>query len=62
MKQALRRILIVGAALAAATAYGDDYAGARADLVAAYQAEDYAAMRLAAGETLAARPEVILCS
>lgn len=39
-----------------ATALADDYGDARAELVAAYQAEDYPAMRAAAGRALAARP------
>lgn len=66
MKQAQRRTQIVGAALAATLAMilvaakaapTDDYADARAELVAAYQSQDYAAMRIAAGKTLDARPE-----
>jgi sugar lactone lactonase YvrE len=40
-----------------ATAQADDYADARADLVAAYEARDYAAMRVAADRSLGARPE-----
>ncbi len=43
--------------LFAAGAQADDYADARADLVAAYEAKDYAAMRAAAGAALDARPE-----
>ena len=38
-------------------ARADDYAAARADLVAAYEARDYPAMRAAAGTALLARPE-----
>ena len=34
----------------------DDYGAARRDLVAAYQASDFAAMRVAAGKALVARP------
>ena len=48
---------IVAAASAAPAAWADDYADARADLVAAYQAEDFAAMRVAARNSLDARPE-----
>ena len=56
----------MGAALAATfmlvstpalAAPADDYADARAELVAAYQAGDYDAMRVAADRALAARPE-----
>jgi sugar lactone lactonase YvrE len=48
---------LVGAALAATVAHADAYSDARADLVAAYQAEDYAAMRTAAAASLEARAE-----
>ena len=48
---------IVAAAGAAPAAWADDYADARADLVAAYQAEDYSAMKVAAAFSLEARPE-----
>jgi len=66
MQLTQRKSRFVGAALAAATvaaasaapmAWADDYADARADLVAAYQAEDFAAMRVAAQASLNARPE-----
>ena len=53
----MRWMLVLSTMLAAAPAVADDYADARADLVAAYQAEDYAAMREAAGAALTARPE-----
>ncbi len=39
------------------TSYADSYADARADLVAAYQAENYPAMRIAAQNSLQSRPE-----
>lgn len=42
--------------LAAHGALGDDYAEARAELVAAYQAQDYPAMLAAAKEAVTARP------
>ena len=38
------------------TAHADDYGDARAELVAAYQAEDFSAMQLAAHKAVAARP------
>ena len=41
---------------ASVTATADEYAAARAELVAAYQAQDYPAMVVAAGKALAARP------
>ena len=50
------RFIPVLLALIAATATADDYREARADLVAAYQAEDYKAMRAAAERSLEARP------
>jgi streptogramin lyase len=43
--------------LAARSAVSDDYADARADLVAAYQAQDYAAMVAAAHKGVLARPQ-----
>lgn len=54
---ALVRTALVGAALAATVAHADAYSDARDDLVAAYQAEDYATMRTAAAASLEARPE-----
>jgi sugar lactone lactonase YvrE len=42
--------------LTAAAAVADDYAAARAELVAAYQAQDFAAMVAAAEKSLRARP------
>ena len=52
------RIAVLGAfcVVAGAPAAADDYAAARADLVAAYQAEDYVAMVVAAEKALQARP------
>jgi len=50
---------VLAAALAAGTvtgAFADDYADARAELVVAYQAQDYDAMVAAAGKSLEARP------
>ena len=49
------QVLFALAALAAPAA-ADDYADARGEMVAAYQAEDYDAMRAAAERALAARP------
>jgi len=43
--------------LVASAAQADDYRDARAELVAAYQAENYAAMQLAAQKAVIARPE-----
>lgn len=43
--------------LAAQLAFADDYADARAELVAAYQAQDYAGMVVAAQKGVTARPE-----
>jgi sugar lactone lactonase YvrE len=43
--------------LFASSSYADAYSDARADLVAAYQAEDYSAMKVAAADSLEARPE-----
>jgi sugar lactone lactonase YvrE len=57
MKPAQLSLLFAAAALAATATYADPYGEARAELVAAYQAEDYAAMRVAAGKSLEARPE-----
>jgi len=73
MQQTQLKLFLVGAALAAtvtfvgaalattlvvgSVAHADAYSDARADLVAAYQAEDYAAMRVAAAVSLEARPE-----
>jgi len=62
MQQTQLNLFFVGAALATtlvvgSPVYADDYADARADLVAAYQAEDFAAMRTAAAASLEARPE-----
>lgn len=47
---------MVAALLAASFAAADDYGEARADLVAAYQAQDYKSMRAAADRALVARP------
>ena len=44
------------AILTASAAHADDYRDARADLIAAYQAQDYPAMVAAAERTLQARP------
>ena len=52
-KQSLAAFVLL---LAAATAHADAYADARSELVAAYQAEDFAAMRVAADKALGARP------
>lgn len=49
-------IIAVFALLAASQACADDYTDARADLVAAYQAQDYDGMVVAAGKSLEARP------
>jgi len=54
---ALVRTALVGAALAATVAHADAYSDAHDDLVAAYQAEDFATMRTAAAASLEARPE-----
>ena len=53
----LQKLPVLGIALFMAAAQADDYADARADLVAAYEAQDYAAMRRAADKSLEARPE-----
>jgi len=50
------RFLILAALLATPLAHADDYADARAELVAAYQAQDYDAMVIAAQKSLNARP------
>lgn len=53
----IRHSWLAGVALIAAPfASADDYRDARAELVAAYQAQDYDAMVIAARESLAARP------
>ena len=44
------------ATLAVSAAHADDYRDARAELIAAYQAQDFPAMVLAADKALAARP------
>ncbi len=49
-------VLLVASVTASLPAQADDYADARAEMVAAYQAEDFGAMRDAAGRALAARP------
>ncbi len=50
-------VLAVGfTATATADEYADEYADARAELVAAYQAQDFGAMRAAAERALAIRP------
>ena len=49
--------LVLWLVLVPPTLQADSYADARADLVAAYQAEDFAAMRTAADASLEARPE-----
>jgi sugar lactone lactonase YvrE len=53
----LARTMVIAALVAAMPVFAaDDYAAARAELVAAYQAEDFAAMVVAAEKALAARP------
>ncbi len=52
-----RRAIALALLFCAAGSQADDYADARADLVAAFQAQDYPAMRAAAEATLQARPE-----
>ena len=54
--QPIRILILFAAACFAGTAAADDYADARAELVAAYQAQDFAAMRTAAERALAIRP------
>ena len=57
MRRRLTRSLGVIVLLAASfAAPADEYAAARAELVAAYQGQDYPAMVVAAGKALAARP------
>jgi sugar lactone lactonase YvrE len=56
MKRPTRLPSLVALLFVATTAAANDYAEARADLVAAYQAQDYPAMIEAAGEALRARP------
>lgn len=53
----MRLLIVLCGLLSASTAIADDYNDARAELVAAYQAGDYAAMRAAAAAALVARPE-----
>jgi hypothetical protein len=53
----MRTIIVICSLCLAVAARADDYADARAELVAAYQAEDYDAMRVAADKALLARPE-----
>jgi len=48
--------IICASIITCSTAIADDYRDARAELVAAYQAQDYPAMRVAALKTLEARP------
>jgi sugar lactone lactonase YvrE len=52
----VRTIIFAFFFIGCATAIADDYGDARAELVAAYQAQDYPAMRAAALKTLEARP------
>ena len=49
--------LFASVLLVTSAAQADDYRDARAELVAAYQAEDYSAMQLAAQKAVIARPE-----
>jgi len=49
--------LVASACIQSAVVLADDYQDARAELIAAYQAEDYSAMQLAAQKALIARPE-----
>ena len=49
--------LVASAFIPSAVVLADDYQDARAELIAAYQAEDYSAMQLAAQKALIARPE-----
>ncbi len=49
--------LILASLVATSSAYADDYRDARAEMVAAYQQQDFAAMRAAAKKALAIRPE-----
>ena len=50
------RTLILLCAACVTGAAADDYAAARGELVAAYQAQDFGAMRVAAERALAIRP------
>lgn len=52
----IRILFLVAGSLFATIAAADDYADARADLVAAYQAQDFVAMRAAADRALTERP------
>ena len=54
--RSIRILLFLTGCLFATVAVADDYADARADLVAAYQAQDFAGMRAAAERALTARP------
>jgi len=47
---------LASAFLLLSPAHADDYRDARADLIAAYQQEDYPAMLVAANKALVARP------
>jgi len=49
--------LVASALMHTTVVFADDYSDARAELVAAYQAEDYSAMQLAAQKAVIARPE-----
>ena len=49
-------IVMLACGLFPGCAHADDYADARAELVAAYRAEDFGAMQVAAEKALAARP------
>ena len=56
----LARTMVIAALVAAMPVFAaDDYAAARAELVAAYQAEDFAAMVVAAEKALA-QPSTLL--
>ena len=55
-EKALILLAIFACLLFAAVANADAFSDARSELVAAYQAEDFAAMRVAAGKALDARP------
>jgi sugar lactone lactonase YvrE len=50
-------VLIASALIPSAIVLADDYQDARAELVAAYQAEDFSGMQLAAQKAVIARPE-----
>jgi len=59
-KQAQRNLfgaLVASVCIQTAVVLADDYPDARAELVSAYQAEDYSAMQFAAQKALIARPE-----